>query len=109
MARTLKDTRISKIMPSPLKQLQMSKQITKKARDYLLASTFLKDMKKNGVTYKNLKCVLFGEHAVAFIAAVRKHGQSAFNDLKKAHQFMYMVEVAIEECIKKQTDDTDNG
>jgi hypothetical protein len=74
----------------------------KKARDYLLAKTFLKDIKKNGVTYKKLKSVLFGEHAVAFIATVRKHGQPAFKDLKKAHQFMYMVETAMEAFYKKQ-------
>jgi hemerythrin superfamily protein len=74
----------------------------KKARDYLLASTFLKDVKKNGITYKKLKGVLFGEHAIAFIAAVRKHGQVAFKELKESHQFMYMVETAMESLYKKQ-------
>lgn len=82
----------------------------KKAREYKLASTFLRHIKENGITYSKLKKVLFGEHAIAFIAAIRKHGQPAFKDLKKAHQFMYMVEVGIEECIKKRkTNDTVNG
>jgi len=73
----------------------------KKVRKYRMASTFLRDIKKHGVTYKKLKKVLFGEHTIAFIEAIRKHGQIAFKDLKKAHQFMYMVEVGIEECLKK--------
>lgn len=65
----------------------------KKARDYRLASTFLKDIDANTITYKKLKEVLFGEHSIALIKAIRKHGQKAFTDLKKAHQFMYMAEV----------------
>jgi hypothetical protein len=73
----------------------------KKTRKYRLAKTFLKDVKANNITYKKLKEVLFGEHSIAFIKAIRKHGQKAFTDLKKAHQFMYMVEVGIEECLKK--------
>lgn len=73
----------------------------KKTRKYRLASTFLRHIKENDITYVKLKQVLFGEHAIAFIKAIRKHGQVAFKDLKKSHRFMYMVEVGIEECIKK--------
>ena len=75
----------------------------KKVRNYRLASTFLKHVKDNGITYVTLKPVLFGEHAIAFIKAIRKHGQKAFTDIKKSHQFMYMVEVGIEECLKRKT------
>jgi hypothetical protein len=73
----------------------------KKASNYRLASTFLRDVEENGLTNKKLKEVLFGEHSIAFIKAIRKHGQKAFTDIKKSHQFMYMVEVGIEECLKK--------
>jgi hypothetical protein len=75
----------------------------KKARQYRLATTFLRHVKENDITYKKLKEVLFGEHAIAFIKAIRKHGQVAFTETKKAHQFMYMVEVGIEGCLKKFT------
>lgn len=73
----------------------------KKVRDYRLASTFLRHVQENGITYKKMKEVLFGEHSIAFIKAIRKHGQPAFTDLKKAHQFMFMVEVGFEEYFKK--------
>lgn len=73
----------------------------KKVRQYRLASTFLRHIKDNDITYKKLKQVSFGKHAIAFIKAIRKHGQIAFTETKKAHQFMFMVEFGIEECIKK--------
>lgn len=82
-------------------------QSMKKARDYRLASTYLKQIKEKEITYSKLKKVLFGEHSIAFIKAIRKHGQQAFTEIKKAHQFMYMVEVGIDECIKKQSNGTE--
>jgi hypothetical protein len=81
----------------------------KKARQYRMASTFLRQVKENEITYKKLKEVLFGEHTIAFIKAIRKHGQIAFKEIKKAHQFMYMVEVGIEECLKKYKKEVGNG
>jgi hypothetical protein len=76
----------------------------KEINSYRLASVFLRDVKAAGITYKRLKQVLFGDAAIAFIGAVKKHGQKAFTSLKKEGQFMYLVKSAFEYIKQKDNE-----
>jgi hypothetical protein len=74
----------------------------KEINKYRLVDVFLRDVKLAGITYKKLKTVLFGDAAIAFIAATRKHGQKAFTALKKEGQFMYLVNCAFDKIKQKE-------
>ena len=72
----------------------------KQIHQYRLAKKFLSDVERCNITYAKLKKILFGEQAIVFIKAVRKHGQPAFTTLKKYHELRYMACTAIQELLK---------